>query len=159
MQSAAFAVQSSISDRIGCTPAEVIFGEPLSRPIDLTSDSETNCTKCLFNVCQAHQFAKSLKPKLDVSSEIVHKRLAERRDQMKSVYDKHLRNHNFAVGDHVMLWFLSHQCGISQCFQPRWRGPWVITEIIGNTNCRLRDEKGNCKCVHMNQLKKVQTRD
>ena len=39
------------------------------------------------------------------------------------------------------------------------RGPWVITEIIGNINCRLCDEKGNCKCVHMNQLKKVQIRD
>ena len=78
---------------------------------------------------------------------------------MKSVYDKHFRNHNFAVGDHVMLWFPSHQRGISQCFQARWKEPWVITEIIGNTNCRLCDEKGSCKYVHMNQLKKVQIRD
>ena len=94
-----------------------------------------------------------------MASEIVHKRLAERCERMKSVYDKHLRNHNFVVGDHVMLWFPSHQSVISQCFQPRWREPWIITEIIGNTNCRLRDEKGNCKCVHMNQLKKVQIGD
>ena len=141
MQSATFAVRSSISDSIGCTPAEVIFGEPFSRPIDLTVDSQTNCSKRLFNVRQAHQFAKSLKSKLDASSEIVYKRLAERHERMKSVYDKHLRNHNFAVGDRVMFWFPSQQRGISQCFQPRWRGPWVITEITGNTNCRLRDEK------------------
>ena len=58
MQSATFAVRSSISDSIGCTPAEVIFGEPLSRQIDLTSDSLTNCTKRPFNVRQAYQFAK-----------------------------------------------------------------------------------------------------
>ena len=80
MQSAAFTVRSSISDRKGCTPAEVIFGEPLCQPIDLTSDPQTNCTKRPFNVCQAHQFAKSLKSKLDASSEIVHKRLAERHE-------------------------------------------------------------------------------
>ena len=49
---------------------------------------------------------------------------------MKSVYDKHLRNHNFAVGDYVMLWFPSHQHGISQCFQPRWRGPWVMKKLL-----------------------------
>ena len=95
MQSAAFAVRSSIKDSIGCTPVEVIFGEPLCRPIDLTSDSQTNCTKRPFNVRQAHQFAKSLKSNLMRLQKLFTK------DSQRDVNEC--------------------QRGISQCFQPRWR--------------------------------------
>ena len=57
-----------------------------------------------------------------------------------------------------MLWDPPHQKGISRCFQPRWQGPWVITDIIGPTNCRIMDSKENEKTIHFNQLKKVLTR-
>ena len=33
-------------------------------------------------------------------------------------------------------------------------GPWVIIDIIGSTNCRIMDSKGNVKTVHFNQLNK-----
>ena len=70
---------------------------------------------------------------------------------MKASYDCYATSHKFAISEHDP----PHQKGISCCFQPRWQGPWVITDIIGSTNCRIMDSKGNVKTVHFNQLKKV----
>ena len=77
---------------------------------------------------------------------------------MMASYDRHATSHKFAIGEHVLLWDLPHQKGISGCFQPRWQGPWVTTDIIGSTNCRIMNSKGNVKTVHFNQFKKVRIR-
>ena len=75
---------------------------------------------------------------------------------MKKSYDRQATSHKFTIEKtHIMLWDPPHQKGISRCFQPRWQGPWVTTDIIGPTNCRIMVSKENEKTIHFNQLKKV----
>ena len=57
-----------------------------------------------------------------------------------------------------MLWDPPHRKGLSKSFQPKWKGPWTIIKLIGNTNCQIQNEKGDNKYVHLNQLKKTERR-
>ena len=45
--------------------------------------------------------------------------------------------------------------GLSRCLQPNWRGPWTILKFLSTSNCRIRNEKGEEKNIHINQLKPI----
>ena len=68
---------------------------------------------------------------------------------MKAAYDKKTSHHHFAAGDSVM--YLVH-------FNPKRRGPYVIKDLIGTTNCSLTMKDGSIKHAHLNQLKPVERR-
>lgn len=48
--------------------------------------------------------------------------------------------------------------GVPRSFQPKWKGPYVIKDLIGSTNCTIRSNNGSEKHVHLNQLKLVTPR-
>ena len=156
LQSTAFAVRSSINSSTKCTPAELVLGDNLTRPIDLSVADEqprSHANK------QAREFAISLAKKIDDSANVVNENLEKSRAQMKTIYDQKNSKHNIEVGNQVMLWWPYHKKGISRAFQPRWKGPYVVTRLIGNTNCTIQMENDKCKNVHLNQLKLVQQRN
>ena len=69
LHSTAFAIRSSINQSTNHTPAELILGDNLRRPIDVSlSDKSTQN----FNQCQANEFATSLTEKIRRSADIVH---------------------------------------------------------------------------------------
>ena len=111
-----------------------------------------------LNVRQAQNFVRILDARLKNSSKVVNESLEKSRCQMKRAYDKHVTSHNFEVGDEVMIWDPPQRKKVSRSFQPKWSGPWKITRLIGNTNCRLENENGGDKYVHLNTLKKVKAR-
>ena len=146
LKSAAFAIRSSVYRSTCVTPAQLVIGENLKHPIHPSTNTQS--TKLPFHKRQAHEFATNLRSRVQKSSDIVNETLTKTRERMKASYDCHATSHKFAIGEHVMIWDPPHQKGISRCFQPRWQGPWVITVIIGSTNCRILDSKGNVKTVH-----------
>ena len=154
LQSTAFAIRSSINSSTKFTPAELLIGENLVRPIDITTENP----QCSFAKKQANEFASTLSKKIDESSRIVNENLAKSRSKMKSSYDKTCSSHNIKVGDHVMLWWPYKVKGISSAFQPRWKGPYRVLRLIGDTNCSIVMGDGKTKNVHLNQLKQVQIR-
>ena len=78
---------------------------------------------------------------------------------MKQNYDKRNTNHNIQIGTQVMLWWPYYKRGIPRSLQPSWKGPFTVVDLIGNTNCKIEDECGRIKCVHLNQLKVVAVRN
>ena len=53
-----------------------------------------------------------------------------------------------------MLWHPPQKTGISRCFQAQWSGTWTITQLIGDLNCKLVNQRGQVSpTVHVNQLK------
>ena len=119
LQSAAFAIRSSVNHSTGVTPAQLVIEENLKHPIHPCTDSQS--TKLPFYKCQAHEFATNLRSRVQKSSDIVNETLTKMRERMKTSYDHHATSHKFAIGQHVMLWDPPHQKGISYYFQPRWR--------------------------------------
>ena len=66
-------------------------------------------------------------------------------------------NSKCVTGQHGYRWPYRKR-GIPSSFQPSWRGPFVVTELIGNTNCKIKDEFGKIQSVHLNQLKLIEKR-
>ena len=157
LQSAAYAIRSSINSGTGVTPAELVLGQVLHHPSDFNNVELGE--KLPLNVSQARNFAKKLTKQVHESTAIVNDVLRKNRDQMKKTYDKNVTKHNFQVGDMVMIWDPPSKKGLSRAFQAKWNGPWKITRFIGSTNCRLENDRGKDKYTHLNLLKKVNLRN
>ena len=154
LHSTAFAIRSNINGSTKFTPAELILGENLRRPIDVLNNSNYNGT----NKRQAKEFASSLVDTIEKSNDIVNENIAISREKMKMKYDKKNSSHKISVGDKVMLWWPYSVKGIPRSFQPKWKGPWSITKLIDDTNCVVQNEYGETKNVHLNQLKLIAPR-
>ena len=150
VQATAFALRTSINQGTNCTPAELVLGGNLVRPIDVSAPLEGRTT---FPQRQAREFAANLSNKIDQATEIVQSNLLRSRRKMKAAYDQKTSHHEFSVGDSVMLWWPYYKKGVPRSFQPKWRGPYVIKDLIGNTNCSIIMKDGSIKHVHLNQLK------
>ena len=51
-----------------------------------------------------------------------------------------------------MLWHPPQKTGIPRCFQAKWSGPWTITHLIGDLNCKLVNQRGQVSpTIHVNQ--------
>ena len=155
LQPTAFAVRGSLNNSTKCTPAELVLGNNVIRPIDV---SIKNNEKSSFANKQARDFASELTEKIDNSTQVVNENLNRSRSKMKATYDKKNSNHKFKIGDSVMLWWPYYEKGIPRSFQPKWKGPFIIKRLNGNTNCTLSLEDGSEKHVHLNQLKLVTPR-
>ena len=155
LQPTAFAIRSSINSSTRYAPAELLMGENLMRPIDVTVNSTG---KKSFSAMQAKEFATSLASKMDEANRIVQSNLQAAREKMKELYDRHNSSHKFVEGDTVMLWWPYFKKGISRAFQPKWKGPYRITRLIKGTNAVIIDTDGKTKNVHLNQLKPVEVR-
>ncbi len=160
LQATAFALRSSINNSTKCTPAELVLGGNPVRPIDLSAtvgDSEIH--RVPLATKQAQEFATKLFRKIDESSNVVRSNLEKARGRMKISYDKKVSRHRINVGDYVMLWWPYYKKGIPRSFQPKWKGPYQIKDLIDDTNCTLIMEDGSSKHVHLNQVKPVEVRN
>ena len=155
LHSTAFAMRSSLNSSTKHTPAELVLGDNLQRPIDVS----VHRSKLTGNKRAHRDFASDLVRKLERSSHIVHENSRTARENMKRKYDKKNTRHDIRVGSNVMLWWPYYKKGIPRAFQPSWKGPFTVMELIGNTNCKIKDANGTTKCVHMNQLKLVEKRN
>ena len=155
LQPTAFAIRTSLNSSTKHTPAELVIGDNLQRPIDVSIEK----TKTTGNQRAHKEFATNLVEKLEKSAKIVNSNIKNAQLKMKQRYDKHNTNHNVQVGNQVMLWWPYYKRGIPRSFQPSWKGPFTVIELIGSTNCRIQDEKGTSKSVHLNQLKLVEKRN
>ena len=160
LQPTAFAIRCAINNSTKCTPAELVLGGNPIRPIDLSASvGNSDACQIPFSTKQAQEFAINLTRKIDDSSDAVRSSLGQARERMKTSYDKKASNHKINIGDHVMLWWPYYRKGTPRSFQPRWKGPYQIKDVIDDTNCTLIMEDGSLKHVHQNQVKPVQLRN
>ena len=155
LHSTAFAIRTSINGSTKFTPAELILGDNLRRPIDVSSNDNVRN----FSQRQAKEFASSLVEKIEKTAVLVNQNVAAARAKMKLKYDKKNSSHEIKVGDSVMLWWPYYEKNIPRSFQPKWKGPWVVIKLIDYTNCTIQDDSGKTKNVHLNQLKPIVIRN
>ena len=157
LQPTAFAIRGAMNNSTKFAPAELMFGENLTRPIDMLDD-DVHENRPFFSK-QANAFATTLRKRLDKSMEVVNRNLDNARKKMKNVYDRKISHHRFNEGEFVMLWWPYTTKGKSRVFQPKWKGPYKIVRLIDETNCTIILENGTLKNVHLNQVKPVQVRN
>jgi hypothetical protein len=123
---AQFAVNNSISEATGCTPAFLTFGfhpkTPHSAQISFAlSDQATSKSQ------DAVEFVQTMQDNLVIAQ----KCLQRAQDKMKTAYDKHKRDLFFKPDDMVLLRTTHITLGGKRKFLPRFLGPFRVVSPIG----------------------------
>jgi hypothetical protein len=124
LYTAQFAINNSISEATGVSPAFLTFGfhprNPHTQPFDPASGST-------FRNPLAENFTAMMKHNMEVAKTCIQK--AQYR--MKQAYDKHHQEISFKVGDLVLLKSKNLTLPGKAKFLPRFVGPFPVTSLIG----------------------------
>ena len=151
------AYNNNFHSTIGMSPYEAQFGRA---PVQVS------------DVIMSHQLPADTEPRT-VADFIVHLlQSAERinlllRDhtssaqlKQKTYYDRFVRDKaQYAVGDSVKINNCRRHVGLSKAFEPKFLGPYTITERIGDLNYRLQSPMLRDELVHYNRMLPYHTRD
>ena len=141
-----FALNTTLSRAIKCTPFEVVHGRTALLPTDMklgTIDSQF-----VGEVLPAKEFAKNLSDNVQEIYTQVNLNLEANREIMKQQYNKSIRVHNYIEGQQVWLKCKYYKTGESKKLAPRKSGPWTIVKILENgVNFEIKRNNNNKKTV------------
>ena len=136
LDSVIFALNSSISKSINCTPFEVVFGRRPTLPMD----NYLNTKQTIVTAGSPDQYISDLKIQLLETISHVSKFLGISRDKMAKQYNKKLKIHKYGLNDEVWLrkkTFGKHE---NKKLSARRTGPWKIVKLYTNgVNFKIED--------------------
>ena len=129
LDTAEFAYNTAYNDTIKCAPFELLYGSPPRHPLQLVQPSPPSSAP------SAAAVASTLQQRLDAARQAIHKAQQHQKQQA----DKKRRDVSYNVGDVVLLNTINLPItsGVRK-FQPRWIGPFPITQKISHTAYRLQ---------------------
>jgi hypothetical protein len=133
LYTAQFAVNNSISEATGCSPAFLTFGFNPKSPHSAHISKALADTSTPHKAVEAIEFIQIMNDNLTIAT----KCLQSAQDKMKTAYDKHRRALLFSVGDLVMLRTTHITLGGKRKFLPKFLGPFPVTAAIGVNAYRL----------------------
>ena len=146
-----FALNTTISKAIKCTPYEVVYGRSATLPID----GRMVVSKTLIgDFCAAKEYAIEVTNSLQEIYTQVYKNLEIDRARMEQQYNKNLKVNNYEPGQKVWLKVKYYKTGESKKLAPRKSDPWTINEKLENgLNFRITKDSSNKKLlVHHDRL-------
>ena len=159
LHSAMYAARTSVNSSKGFAPSQMVLGSHIKLPVDLLTTNDVNDLQDKpqnHSQRQAQQFVSQFGKEVKRTFVQAQASLNTSRNKMKIQYDKKTTSHQFKVGDYVMLWYPYKVSGLSQTWQPNWKGPFQIHCLVGNCNCILVNGGGRLsQVIHVNQLKLV----
>ena len=152
LSSTIFALNTSKSKAINCTPYEVVFGRKPVLPIDIMFDSVVPGTSS----ASPSEYLSDLKVQLLENIHHATKFLGISREKMVEQYNKNLHTITYALNDRVWLHKHTFKKGENAKLSPRKTGPWTIVEVLPNgVNFRIEDAAGEQQVVHHNRMSPV----
>ena len=91
---------------------------------------------------QAQIMHKMSTPRDFVETHLVHSAMKQ-----QTFYNKHSKQHQFKVGDHVRL-----SITMARKLDPRWEGGWKVGKVISPVNMQICDGR-RTQVVHINRLR------
>ena len=117
IQSAIYAIRTSVSPSAGFTPSLIILGSNIKLPADLIASSNVQdlqqSTKN-YSQLQAQQFVSQLGREVKQTFTQARATLENSRKKMKIQYERRTTCHQFSGGDYIMLWYPYRLSGISK---------------------------------------------
>jgi len=146
------AYRTSVQVSIDETPAQMVFGEELSLPIDIMLGTTED-------VPLSSQFTRDLRDSLEEAHENAREHLGAAQRRQRQQYNTRSRDSSFQVGDLVWLRNFKLNPGEIPKFHKMWKGPYEILEVISEVNYRVK-RVGQLKkeVVHINNMKKYYQR-
>lgn len=139
IQFAVFSYNTTPHSSTKFTPHELIFGQKAEIPSALVKKPDT-----IYNY---DDFVSEFKYKMQSSHELARENLLNSKQISKRQFDKSTNPISFQVGDLVLI-----ENHTNKKLGSRFDGPYLVTEIISDTNTRLKI-KNKEKVVHNNRLK------
>lgn len=152
LKSILFAVNTSKSSSINCTPFEVVFGRKPVLPVDIAFDTDDRGV----TAASASEYLQDLKVQLLENIRHATKFLGISRERMVKQYNKNLHYISYQINDKVWLHKKTFKSGENAKLSPRKSGPWKVVEVYPNkVNFKIQDDAGNQQVVHHNRLSPV----
>ena len=152
LNSILFAVNTSKSSSINCTPFEIVFGRKPTLPVDIAFEIDGSGV----TAASASEYLQDLKVQLLENIRHASKFLGISRERMVKQYNKNLHIIDYQINDKVWLHKKTFKTGENAKLSPRKSGPWKIVEVYPNkVNFKIQDEAGNQQVVHHNRLSPV----
>ena len=140
------------------SPFELMFGRIPKLPIDLVYD-QTNSDELRAKIeveWIASDFVDQQKNEMKAMFDIAAANRDEASLRASTLYDRTVRGANFKVGDKVWVLDQSTKVGSNPKLRPRWKGPYLVTDMFNEVNAVLKADgrSRKTKIVHLCKLKR-----
>ena len=143
-----FAHRESRHESTGFSPNEVIFGRTLKGPNQILRQLLTN-DSVEPEVKTTYQHVLDLRSRIQETCKIVKEELSKSQLKSKSQFDKKTKHRAFKVNQPVLLMLSSK----SNKLEYLYRGPYLITKVVGLYDYEIQLENGKKQIFHINMLK------
>ena len=150
-----WAYRSNVHHSTGCSPARLTLGRELRFPIDVTLEANDSSS------WDAQDYAAWLQESIRCASRSAREHLVAAKQLQKRQYDRRATPMpHYEVGD--MVWVRNDgapTAGLSAKLTRPWRGPFLVTRMLGDVNVEVRDPATPSRptVVHVNRVKPCPT--
>ena len=136
----------------GFAPCELVYGRMMRGPIDVLYDGWRRDKKGVWNTSE---WVKELAKRLDCVRDIANENIKKEVRNRKKKVDGNKKLRRFKVGN--LVW--ERKPGMLPKLSEGWRGPYTISEVLGEVNYRINGSGRKSRVVHVNTLKEFIDRD
>lgn len=135
----------SVQASTGYSPFFLLHGYEPRFPVDVTFE---------IPFVRGEDYAQSLQEKLELARKVAKENIEKAGERNKKYYDRKHREVTFKVGQQVLVYYPRQMVGTTNKFLHKFRGPFVIQEVLPNNLVIVRDINGRAnKKVNIRNLK------
>lgn len=138
-----FTINSTKNETTGYSPFELLYGQKMTIPTSFMTKIDP--------VYNYENYVFELRYKLQKAFEIARENQLRMKTKTKDYYDRNIRPIDFKVGDKVLI-RNNFKKGEGRKLQPLYIGPYVIVDVISDTNVKIKID-GKLKIYHKNNIK------
>ena len=142
-----FSYREIPSDSTGFSPFELLYGRSVRGPMSILRELWTN-GHLISEQTSAYEYVLNLRNRIEDTCQIAADNLKSAHRTQKKHFDKKSKLRNFNVDDKVLVLLPTNHNKLLM----QWKGPYNITETIGNTDYKICIGRTD-KIYHVNMLK------
>ena len=126
-----FAYRNAVHANTGYTPFYLMYLRNSNMPVDIVFEPRTS------QYIDVEDYLKIMKERMTEAWQKANLSIKYHQEQMKETYDKNTKNHNFKIGDKVMLEHKACTKGLTLKLNRIFKGPYLV-EKTNETNLIIR---------------------
>ena len=129
-----FAYREVPQDSTGFSPFELLYGRSVRGPINILRELRSGSSEEIAPQ-SSYSYVFELRNKLEETCELVRDSLEKSQKSMKKHFDKKAKVRRLEVNDKVLVMLPTDSLKLLM----QWKGPFVVEEVIGNCDYRVKD--------------------